>query len=72
MAGLHWKLTGIGALTAWGLWACALGFALLLPRGTAMPLVPGDIIAGIVFSTLLFSGMGHLLGRVLQGSRPER
>lgn len=62
---LSWKLTIIGVLTVWALWAATLGFALLLPRSTAQPFVMADLLAGIAFSTVLFGGIGHVLGRVL-------
>lgn len=66
---LSWKLGGIGVITAWGLWAFTLGFALLLPRSSTMPLVMADTLAGIAFSTVLFGGIGYVLGRVLGGAK---
>ncbi|MCA1973495.1 MAG: hypothetical protein LDL44_11705 [Caenispirillum sp.] len=72
MLSLPWTLTAAGIVTALGLWAVTLGFAALLPRGTAVPMVAADLIAGVGFSIVLFGGLGHLLGRILRGTRRER
>ncbi|GAA0597415.1 hypothetical protein [Caenispirillum bisanense] len=65
---VRWRFTLFGLAAAWLLWAVAMVMAFAVPSSAVVPLHLRDVLAGFVFSNVLFGGCGYIFGWLIDNT----